>query len=131
MSGAEAGSILRKGALSVERSGTRPASPHLELERKEGGRQEGRKVCPRRTHGFNPFGFCFVLIFAEGGTCKDGSVPALEAHAVPLGCTGAQHFRLFLSAFPIPLLGTRSSSRAPRLLGKEGCESKSCPSYAQ
>lgn len=35
--------------------------------------------------------FCFVLIFAEGGTCKDGFVPAVEAHAVPLGCTNAQH----------------------------------------
>lgn len=39
-------------------------------------------------------------------------------------------FGLFLSAFPIPLLGMCSST-APRLLGKEGCESKSCPSYSQ
>ncbi|EOB06456.1 hypothetical protein Anapl_03435, partial [Anas platyrhynchos] len=46
--------------------------------------KEGRKeVCPRRTHRFNPFGFFFVLIFAEGGTCKDDFVTAIKANAGP------------------------------------------------
>lgn len=56
-------------------------------------------------------------------SCSGGSRRAARVH---------QHSASgpFLSALPIPLLGM-CSSRAPRLPGKEGCESKSCPSYSQ
>lgn len=76
-----------------------PPQPRAEREgRKEAGRKD---VCPRRTHGLNPFGFllCFNLCGRRHMqrwfcSCGGGSRRAARVHQ-------RSAFSLFLSVFPL------------------------------